>query len=153
MDELRARKLSLDLISNAPAVYFSTIDARGYPQTRALLNLRNPGQFPNLVDIFSDHDGDLLAYFSTNTSSSKSSQLRSNPRVAVYYCLPEQWRGLMLGGEVEFIDDIELKKKVYQEGWEQYFPEGPSDPDFTLLRLRPTVAKYYQSLDTCDFRP
>ncbi|HUX07134.1 MAG TPA: pyridoxamine 5'-phosphate oxidase family protein [Acidobacteriota bacterium] len=151
MDELEARKLALDLMKTSPAVYLSTIDDQGFPQIRAMINLRNAKQYPSLVELLSNHEKDFLIYISTNTSSNKARQIQQNPRVAVYYCLPEQWRGLMLGGEAEALDDIELKRKIYQEGWEVYFPTGPGDPDFTLFRLKPVVAKYYQSLDVCEF--
>lgn len=40
----------------------------------------------------------------------------------------------MLGG-------TEFKKKLWVEGWEKYYPQGYTDPDFTLLRLKPTCLK------------
>ena len=47
----------------------------------------------------------------------------------------------MFGGEIEIVDDLELKKDLWQEGWEKYYPKGYDDPDHTVLRLVPTVAK------------
>ena len=151
MEEQIARQQSLDLMKTSPAAYLSTIDEHGFPQIRAMVNLRNSEQYPSVVELFKNHDRDLLVYISTNTSSNKARQIRANPKVAFYYCIPEQWRGLMLGGEAETLEDIELKRKIYQEGWEIYFPEGPGDADFALFRLMPVVAKYYQSLDVCEF--
>jgi general stress protein 26 len=153
MDEKKARALALDLMCKSPAAYLSTVDADGFPQIRAMLNLRSAGQYPSVTELFVGHERDMMIYISTNTSSEKVRQLGQNGRVAVYYCLPTEWRGLMLGGEIEFVDDPAIKKRIYQEGWEVYFPQGPSDPDYTVLRLSPTVARYYQNMDACEFKP
>ena len=41
MDQKESRKLCIDLLETGWPVYLTTIDAKGYPQTRAMLNLRN----------------------------------------------------------------------------------------------------------------
>ena len=151
MDEKQARRLSLDLMEIAGAAYLTTIDRDGFPQTRAMLNLRRNEQFPGLSKLFDKHNDDFLVYFTTNTSSSKIGQIKRNPRVSVYYCKPNEWRGLMLGGEIEIVKSREIKEAVWQEGWEMYYPRGLDDPDYTILRLRPILAKYYHQLNFAQF--
>ena len=80
-------------------------------------------------------------YYSTNTSSSKMEHIASNPKVSAYYCLPNKFQGVMLGGLIEVITDVSLKKKIWQDGWERYYSEGDEDPDYTILRLNPTSAR------------
>jgi len=95
MGEDEAKCLSLQLMEVAKAAYLTTIDAEGYPQTRAMFNLRNIYQFSNLRKLFYAHKYDFLVLFSTNTSSHKTAQVRNNPASSVYYCRPEEGRGLI----------------------------------------------------------
>ncbi len=151
MDEKEARRLALELMERSEAAYLTTIDCDGFPQTRAMFNLRRVEQFPDLSGLFDKHRDDFLIYFTTNTSSSKVDQIKTNPRVSVYYCKPGEWRGLMLGGEIEIITDKKIKEKIWQNGWEMYYPDGAYDPDYTVLCLRPILAKYYHRLNFARF--
>ncbi len=151
MNEKEARQLSLELLEVAEAAYLTTVDSHGFPQTRAMFNLRRKEQYPGLSELFRKHRDDFLVYFTTNTASPKIAQIRKNPKVSVYYCKPGEWRGLMLSGEIEIVTDREIKKAIWQEGWEMYYPEGVDDPDYTVLCLFPISAKYYHQLKFAGF--
>jgi general stress protein 26 len=151
VDEQKARRLSLDLMTIAEAAFLTTINGEGFPQTRAMLNLRNTGSFPKLSGLFDQHRDDFLIYFTTNTSSSKVEQIKRNPKVSVYYCKPDDWRGLMLGGTIEIVTDPGLRETLWQEGWERYYPGGIDDPDYAILCLCPRLGRYYHSLDVAQF--
>ena len=151
MDEKEARLLSIELMEIAEAAYLTTIDRDGFPQTRAMFNLRRKEQFPGLSELFNKHQDDFLIYFTTNTSSSKMVQIKTNPKVSIYYCKPNEWRGLMLSGEIEIVTDKEIKETIWQEGWEMYYPKGVHDPDHTILCLRPIIARYYHQLNFAQF--
>ena len=151
MEEKDAVCLSLELMETAEAAIVTTIDPEGFPQTRAMFNLRRGEQFPGLAALFKKRPDDFLAYFTTNTSSSKIAHIKVNPRVSVYYCKPGEFRGLMLSGQVELVADRTEKERVWQKGWEQYYPGGVHDPDHTVLRLRPMIAKYYHQLEFFTF--
>ncbi len=143
-DELK--KASVELIETTQAAYLTTMGPDGYPHTRAMLNLRNREQYPNQVNLFAQHQDDLMIYFSTNTLSRKIREIKSNPRASVYYCHPEQFHGLTLIGDIEIVDDSEIRKALWNEGWERYYPQGPDDPDHTVLRLYPKLATgWYQA--------
>ena len=151
MDEKEARRQSLELMSIAEAAFLTTVDAEGFPQTRALVNLRQKEQYPGLIELFDGHRDDFLVYLGTNRSSNKVQQIRENPKASVYYCKPSEWRGLMLGGKIEIVTDQALKEAIWQDGWEMYYPEGVTDPEYTILRLLPTIARYYGGMDTVEF--
>jgi len=139
MENGKIKETCIALMQKSAAVYLTTIED-GYPYTRAMLNLRNAKQYPNQVQLFADHQNDLMVYFSTNTSSGKIRQIKSNPRVSVYYCDPSHFHGLMLGGHIEIVDDSALRHALWNEGWERYYPGGPDDSDHTVLRLYPKIA-------------
>jgi general stress protein 26 len=141
LDETKIREICLNLIDTAWPVYLTTIDEKEFPQTRAMLSLRNKEKYPKLVPLFDQHRENLMILFTTNTSSTKVADIRKKPAVSVYYCNPDEWMGVMLGGEIEVVEDVELKKELFQPGWENYYPKGYDDPDHTVLRLVPTTVK------------
>lgn len=151
MNEKEAKQISLKLMETADAAYLTTVDSDGFPQTRAMLNLRNKQQYPDLAKLFERHQEDFFGYFTTNTSSLKMEQLKKNLKVSVYYCLPKDWHGLLLSGEMEIVKDPEILAAVWQPGWELYYPGGVHDPDYTVLALQPARAKYYYQLASGQF--
>jgi general stress protein 26 len=153
MDEKEVRKTSLELMESSKAAYLTTIDSEGYPITRAMFNLRNKEQFPELSEFFSEQDNKFVIYISTNTSSSKIDHIQKNPKISVYFCEPEDFKGIMFGGEAETIDDIEIKQKLWLDWWTKYYTKGLEDPDYTLLKLIPKTARFYYKLNKVQFHP
>ncbi len=151
MNNKEALRLCLDLLDTAEAAIVTTVDPDGFPQTRAMFNLRRSEQFPGLAGLFREHKVDFLVYFTTNTSSPKIAQIRTNPKVSVYYHKPREFRGLMLSGDMEIVVDKEEKERIWQKGWEMYYPGGVHDPDHTVLRLLPAAVKYYHQLQFFHF--
>lgn len=152
MDPGAWRSACRELMETSLAAYLTTLDADGYPRTRAMLNLRHRAQYPRLVALYGGHEDDLLTYFTTNTSSLKVAQIKANPKAAAYYCDPPSFRGLMLGGDLEVIDDATLRHGIWTDGWERYYPGGPDDPDHTVLRLRPQFAEGWWRGERIAFR-
>ena len=148
MDQKTLLLKSIELMGLSEAAYLTTIDNDGFPETRAMLNLRNKSNYPNLIEFFDNANNDFLTYFTTNTSSGKILQIMANPNVCVYYCLPNEWRGLMLQGKIENIIDIDIKKAIWQDRWTMYYPQGIEDPDYSILRLEPSKLKIYHQLNT-----
>ena len=111
-----------------------------------MFNLRRKEQFPGLGDFFQAHGDDFQVYFTTNTSSRKIEQIKANAGSSVYYCWPGEWRGLNLVGNIELIEDPEVRKALWHDGWEMYYPGGYQDPDYAVLSIRPRFARYYHQL-------
>ncbi|MCJ7650392.1 MAG: pyridoxamine 5'-phosphate oxidase family protein [Candidatus Lokiarchaeota archaeon] len=146
------KKLSLELMESSKAAYISTIDSGGYPITRAIFNLRNKEQFPEFSEFFNELDNEFVIFISTNTSSSKTDQVTKNPKISVYYCEPKDFKGVMFVGEVEIINDLNIKKKIWLDWWTKYYHDGLEDPDYTLLRLKPKMAEFYYKLQKTHFK-
>lgn len=153
MNDDKARKLSLDLMEISEIAVLTTVNEKGYPNTRAMFNLRRHVQFPDISQYLEKNEEDFTVYFSTNTSSEKIEEARANPKVSVYYSLPGEFRGLMLSGDIEPVSDENIRENIWQAGWEMYYPKGPRDPDHTVLRIFPAFAKYYHKLETFCFYP
>ena len=152
MNEKELCTACLELMATADVVCLSTVQADGYPRTRAMLNLRNRTQYPGHVHLYGGHDDDFMVYIATNTSSRKRVEIQKDPRVGLYYCRPPDFFGMSLVGDVEIIDDPAIKQAVWAEGWERYFPTTgrPDDPDYTLLRLFPSNARGWTGSETFE---
>jgi pyridoxamine 5'-phosphate oxidase len=151
MDIEEAKKQSLELIETSKAAYFTTIDSDGFPITRAMFNLRNKEQFPEFSNFFQEQENKFAIYIGTNTSSSKVAHIKNNPKINVYYCDPENFKGVMFKGLVEIVNDKEFKRTIWLDWWKRYYLKGVDDPDYTLLRLNPKQARFYYKLNQVNF--
>ncbi len=133
MELEEAKSSSLELIETSKATYLTTIDFNGFPITRAMFNLRNKEQFPEFSEYFQKQQNKFVIFISTNTSSTKVDHIKKNPAICVYYCDPEDFRGLMLGGSAEIVNDQKLKRTIWLDWWTRYYLKGVDDPDYTLL--------------------
>ena len=141
MEAKEVKRICHELMSTSDAMYVTTVDEEGYPQTRVMFNLWYKEQFPSLNPLFEEHKEELRVYLGTNTSSEKMAQIRANPAACLYFCRPRDFKGLMLSGNLEVVDDPGIKNALWQEGWEMYYPKGPGDPDYTVLSMKPRKAK------------
>jgi len=140
MDDDVIREMCLNLIDIGWPAYVTTIDREGFPQTRAMFNLRNKERFPKLIPFF-EKQQDFTLIFTTNTSSTKMEDIESNKAVSIYYCDPETWKGVMFSGLIEVVPDLTIKKSIWHPEWSKYYLSGYDDLDHTVLRLIPTTAK------------
>ncbi len=128
---------SLNLIETARICLLGTNSESGFPNIKAMLNLK--------------HEGLKKIWFSTNTSSRRVQQLTKDNRACVYYVDETNFRGLMLVGTVEILQDLPSRKMLWIEGAEKYYPLGVQDPDYSVLRFTAKRGNYYQGLKNLDF--
>ncbi len=143
MEEKELKQVCLKLMETADAAYLSTVDSDGFPQTRAMGNLRNKGQFPDLASTFQEHEDDLLIYVTTDTASDKFKQIKANPKISVYFCDPKDIRGLLLTGEMEIVTDMDIKKQLWQDDWKIHYPSGVDGPEYNILCLKPRAVTFW----------
>ncbi len=129
-----------NVIHKSEVMVFGTIDAKGFPQTRTMFNLRNPSKFPSIDALVNPKDDPFYFIVATNTSSYKVEELRQNPHVSVHYCIPELFHSVTVSGIVEIVDSMEFKNALWVQGWEMYYPSGCEDPDYFVFKLNPKLA-------------
>lgn len=137
MDERNAIKQSVDLVQKSKIAFLGTKDQSNYPNIKAMLNLESNG----LEDI----------WFSTNTSSRRVKDILNDPKACVYYVDQENFKGLMLVGEIEVLQDEESRKKLWFDGCEKYYPKGVNDPDYSVLHFKAQRGNFYHGLENVDF--
>lgn len=152
MELNEVKKLSTELIENSLVACLSTIDSDGFPITRALLNTRFKERYPEFSEFYDKQEDKYVVYFSTNTSSSKISHIKKYPYVSIYFCDTEDFKGLMLKGEIEIIEDMDIKREFWLESSKIYYPKGLEDPDYTILRFNPENARFFYRLNQVEFK-
>ena len=127
-----------DLIDEQSVSFISSVDHDGFPNTKAMLPPRK-------------REGIKAFYFTTNTSSMRVSQYRANPKACLYFCDKQFFRGVMLKGTMEVLEDDESKKMIWRDGDTMYYSKGVSDPDYCVLKFTAQCGRYYTNLSSQDF--
>ena len=118
--------------------FISSVDEAGFPNTKAMLPPRK-------------RDGIRVFYFTTNTSSMRVSQYRQNPNACIYFSDKRFFRGVMLKGTMEVLEDAESKEMIWQDGDSLYYPLGVADPDYCVLKFTANTGRYYSNFNSEDF--
>lgn len=113
--------------------FVGSVDDGGFPQVKAMLAPRG-------------REGLRVFWFSTNASSMRVAQFRRNGAACLYFCDPRTFRGLLLTGTMEVLEDAASRRLVWREGDERYYPGGVDGPDCCALRFAARAGRYY-----CDF--
>lgn len=127
-----------NLIDKAGNSMISSVDEDGFPNTKAMLPPRK-------------REGIKSIYFTTNTSSMRVRQYRENSKACVYFYDKRFFRGVMLKGTMEVLEDSESKEMIWREGDEMYYPQGVSDPDYCVLKFTAETGRYYSNFKSEDF--
>jgi len=104
-------------------------------------------------------DGETL-WFATGTSSPKVAQLRADPRVDLQFQVaPPDFVHVLVRGRAEIVDDAAEKKRVWDVidyDLSQFWPGGPTDPEYSPIKVTPTrveLSKMFGTLDKRVWRP
>jgi general stress protein 26 len=127
----------LNLVRESKICLLGTNGADGFPNIKAMLNLK--------------HEGLKHIWFSTNTSSKRVQQIKKDKRACVYYVDENNFRGLMLVGTIDILQDEKSRKMLWAEGAEVYYPLGINDPDYSVLRFTALWGNYYHGLSNITF--
>lgn len=127
-------------VSCRRVAFIASVDEAGFPNLKAML-------MPRRIE------GLRTFYFSTNTSSMRVRQYRENPRACIYFYrkLPFYYRGVMLVGTMEVLEDEATKCEMWRTGDRIYYPLGVTDPDYCILRFTAVSGRYYWNLRTESF--
>jgi Uncharacterized stress protein (general stress protein 26) len=126
---------ALDLINRCQYGMLGNISEDGSPQIKAMIKTKNIGL--------------KMVWFCSNTSSKRVAQIKSDGNTCLYFF--EGHEGLMLRGWSEILYDDHMRNEFWQDFMYQYYPQGPSDPDFALIKFTAKSGNYYKSRVNKDF--
>ena len=133
-----AEKTIGNLIDKQGVSYIASISEDGFPNIKAMLAPRK-------------RIGIKEFYFTTNTTSMRAAQYRKNPNASIYFCDKRFFRGVMLVGSMEVLEDSENKEMIWREGDTMYYPLGVTDPDYCVLKFAATGGRYYSNFKSETF--
>lgn len=133
-----AEKTIGNLIDKQTVSIISSVDQDGFPNTKAMLPPRK-------------REGIKVFYFTTNTPSLRVAQYRDNPKASIYFYDKRFFRGVMLKGTMEVLEDAESKEMIWQNGDTMYYPKGVTDPDYCVLRFTAQCGRYYSNFSSQEF--
>ena len=137
MDKQEAMAEGLQLVERSQICLLGTNGEDGFPNIKAMMNAK--------------HEGMSKIWFSTNTHSKRVQQLRRDNRACVYYVDEKDFKGLMLTGTMQILQDPKSRRTLWSDGDERYYPLGVEDPDYSVLCLTARRGNYYHKLKNITF--
>lgn len=116
MKEVMEQKAN-ELLSKCSIAALSSINENGYPRVCMMAKLKT--------------DNFKKLYFSTATNSKKVAHFLANPKAGVSYY--EGNDSVTLTGNIEVSQDLELKKKLWEDDFADFYTGGVSDPSYCIL--------------------
>ena len=108
-------------------VVLSTVNEYGFPRPVAIDVLR--------------HDGISVLWMTTYLSSEKIMHIRKNPKAGI--CYVHNDNSVTMTGAVKILTDREIRHDLWKDFMVHYFPNGPDDPDYCILRFETAEAKLW----------
>jgi len=127
-----------NLIDKASSSIISSVDSEGFPNTKAMLSPRM-------------RQGIKYIFFSTNTSSMRVKQYINNSKACAYFYDKRFFRGVMLKGTMEVLQDTQSKEMIWHDGDEMYYAKGVTDPDYCVLKFTAQSGRFYSNFKSEDF--
>lgn len=131
-------KIIGDLIAKQTVSFISSVDENGFPNTKAML--------PPVK-----REGIKTFYWHTNSPSLRVKQYRKNPQACIYFYDQLAFRGVMLKGTMEVLDDEQTKKEIWQDSFSMYYTGGRDGGDFIILKFTAQSGRYYSEFHSEEF--
>jgi len=121
------------LIADIPVAMLTTTNHRGWLRSRPMVVQEEP------------FDGTL--WFFTGGSAAKTADIRDRRQVNVSFAAPDRDRYVSVSGVAMIIDDVELRRRLWNESYRPWFPKGLDDPDLRLIRIEAEEAEYWDQAE------
>ena len=79
-------------------------------------------------------------------------QYIDNPKACVYFFDKRFFRGVMLTGTMEVLQDDASRKMIWRDGDEMYYPKGVTDPDYSVLKFTAQNGRFYSHFKSENFK-
>jgi general stress protein 26 len=73
------------------------------------------------------------------------------PKACVYFFDKRFFRGAMLRGPMEVLQDSASKEMIWKDGDEMYYSKGVTDPDYCVLKFIARDGRYYSNFKSVNF--
>lgn len=127
-----------NLIDKQSVSLISSVDEEGYPNTKAM--------FPPVK-----REGIKTFYWHTNAPSMRIKQYRNNPKACIYFFDKRFFRGVMLKGTMEVVEDSKIKEELWKDEFSMYYSGGVNGGDYIILKFTAESGRYYSNFSSENF--
>ena len=133
-----AEKTIGNLIDHQKIAFIGSVGEDEWPNIKAMLAPRK-------------REGIRRFWLSTNTSSRHVGQFTAQEKACLYFYDRRFFRGVMLQGRMEVLQDTQSKEMIWEQGDTQYYSLGVTDPDYCVLCFTAEKGRYYSNFKSEDF--
>ncbi|MFP3902770.1 MAG: pyridoxamine 5'-phosphate oxidase family protein [Armatimonadota bacterium] len=119
-----------------------TVDSNGRPWAR---QMSDHNIWPQ------DGGPENVLWLQTSARTHKIKHLQSNHKAGLYYFRPDEREYVYASGSCRAVSDSDLREKYFRETLLEYWPEGPTAPDYVLLRFDIETFVYYPGSEAGHF--
>jgi len=125
-DDAEVLSLARDVITKVRYGALISIGEAGQPRSR-------------IVDAFAPDD-DFVIYVATKPNTRKVVQIRSNPKVTLFYFDPAERNYVSVMGQASIVEDTVMKIAMRREAdSDRIYPDFPND--YLLIKIKPDVVE------------
>jgi len=85
-------------------------------------------------------EDDFTIWYVTHASYNKVRQINACPEVFITFY--DGKKEVYVSGKGMVVEDPGIKHDFWQEEWKKFFPQGPDDPEYALLKVTPEEVEY-----------
>lgn len=89
-------------------------------------------------------DDGTIWFFSTKKSD-RNGYVKKDPRVQLLLTNNDDMDYLSIYGKAEVLEDVEKARELWSPHVKAWFPEGPTDPNLSLIRFKPSEGFYWDT--------
>jgi general stress protein 26 len=135
MEKVKEKAIKL---ANKKIAFVGSVNENGVPNIKAMLVVK--------------HDGLKTFYFASNNSAMRTEQYKHNNDACIYFNGGPVYKGLMLEGTMEILNDETNKKLIWQRGMKNVYKNGGiNDPDYCVLKFTAKTGRFYYWFETETF--
>ncbi|MCL2138291.1 MAG: pyridoxamine 5'-phosphate oxidase family protein [Treponema sp.] len=131
-------KEKAEKLAERKIAYIGSVSSENAPNIKAMLVAK--------------HDGIKTFYFASNNSAMRTEQFKQNKKACVYMNGGLFYKGLMLEGTMEIVNDRETKVLVWNKNLQGIYKNGGvDDPDYCVLKFTAKTARLYCKYESKSF--
>ncbi len=123
LEEANHKEIALGIINQASTCALITIDENGFPISRMMQTLPT--------------ENDFIIWLATKPNTRKAEHVKVNEKVSVYFTENQSTGYVCIQGVAELVNDLEIKKSHWKEGWQSYYSN--METDMILIKIIPTA--------------
>lgn len=123
-DKERLLKKAEEVLARCEDVTVASVNAEGFPRPVPVSIMKTAG--------FNE------VWMSTGADSIKTIEFQANPKAGL--CYSSNGDSVAMRGKVEVVTDDELRKEMWKDWMINHFTNGPTDPNYVLLKFLGTDA-------------